>query len=79
MPDLELTDYASHDWVGDQYARQTWAMLRPNQLAGVQELATMPGRVAFAGADYALGWCSFIDGAIESAMRISRTLGRRVL
>jgi monoamine oxidase len=35
--------------------------------------------VAFAGADYALGWCSFIDGAIESAMRISRTLGRRVL
>jgi monoamine oxidase len=79
MPDLEITDYASHDWVGDPYARQTWAMLRPNQLAGVRELATMPGRVAFAGADYALGWCSFIDGAIESAMRIARTVGRRVL
>lgn len=79
MPDLEITDFASHDWVGDPYARQTWAMLRPNQLAGVQELATMPGRVAFAGADYALGWCSFIDGAIESAMRVARTLGRRIL
>ncbi len=79
MPDLEITDFASHDWVGDPYARQTWAMLRPNQLAGVQELATMPGRVAFAGADYALGWCSFIDGAIESAMRVARTLGPRIL
>jgi monoamine oxidase len=79
MPDLEITDFATHDWVGDPYARQTWAMLRPSQLAGVQELATMPGRVAFAGADYSLGWCSFIDGAIESAMRVARTLGRRVL
>jgi monoamine oxidase len=79
MPGLEVTDFASHDWVGDPYARQTWAMLRPNQLAGVQDLATMPGRVAFAGADYANGWCSFIDGAIESALRMARTLRHRIL
>lgn len=79
VPGIEVTDFASHDWVGDSYARQTWAMLRPNQLEGVQALATMPGRVTFAGADYAHGWCSFIDGAIESAMRAARTLRERVL
>jgi monoamine oxidase len=79
VPDIEVTDFASHDWVGDPFARQTWAMLRPNQLAGIQELASLSGRVAFAGADYANGWCSFIDGAIESAMRTARTLGKRVL
>jgi monoamine oxidase len=39
----------------------------------------MPGRVTFAGADYAHGWCSFIDGAIESALRAARTLRERVL
>ena len=79
MPDLEVTDFASHDWVSDPYARQTWAMLRPNQLAGVQELASMPGRVIFAGADYAHGWCSFIDGAIESGLRAATTLRTRIL
>lgn len=79
VPDVEVLDFASHDWVSDPYARQTWAMLRPNQLDGVQDLATLPGRVRFAGADYANGWCSFIDGAIESALRMSRTLGHDVL
>ena len=29
LPDLEITEFASHDWVGDPYARQTWPMLRP--------------------------------------------------
>lgn len=79
VPDIEVTDFASHDWVGDPFARQTWAMLRPNQLAGIRELVSLPGRVAFAGADYSSGWCSFIDGAIESAMRTARSLGKRVL
>jgi len=79
MPDLEVTDFASHDWVGDPYAGQTWAMLRPNQLAGVQALAAMPGRIVFAGADYARGWCSFIDGAIESGLHVATTLRDHIL
>jgi monoamine oxidase len=79
MPDLEVTDFACHDWVSDPYAGQTWAMLRPNQLAGVRALAAMPGRVVFAGADYARGWCSFIDGAIESGLHVAKTLRDRIL
>jgi monoamine oxidase len=38
----------------------------------------MPGRVVFAGADYARGWCSFIDGAIESGMHAAKTLRDRI-
>ena len=79
VPELDVTDFSSHDWVSDPYARQTWAMLRPNQLGGVQDLAAMPGRVTFAGADFAYGWCSFMDGAIESALRMARTVRTRFL
>jgi monoamine oxidase len=79
MPDLDVVDFASHDWVADPYARQTWAMLRPNQIGGVQALATMPGRVSFAGADYARGWCSFVDGAIESGLHAAKNIRDRFL
>lgn len=79
MPELDVMDFASHDWVGDPYAGQTWAMLRPNQIAGVEALAAMPGRVMFAGADYARGWCSFIDGAIESGLHVAKTVQDRIL
>ena len=53
--------------------------MRPNQLAGVQPLAAMPRRMFFAGADYAGGWCSFVDGAIESGLHVAKTLRNRIL
>lgn len=79
MPGIEVTDFTTHDWISDPHSRQTWAMLRPNQLEAVRTLAALPGRVTFAGSDYAYGWCSFIDGAIESAMRTAAVLKGRVL
>lgn len=79
MPELDVVDFASHDWVSDPLSGQTWAMLRPNQIAGVQALAAMPGRVVFSGADYSRGWCSFIDGAVESGLNVATTLRHRVL
>ncbi|HZS92281.1 MAG TPA: FAD-dependent oxidoreductase [Chloroflexota bacterium] len=32
------------------------------------------GRVLLAGSEMANGWCGFIDGAIESGLRVSRVV-----
>lgn len=75
IPDIEVIDVASHDWVADPYARETWGMLRPGQLTGaMSELQRPEGRLVLAGADYANGWYGFIDGAIESALAAAATV-----
>lgn len=73
LPDVEVVAVDAHDWVRDPYSRQTWPMLRPGQLTNAMpELQRPEGRVRLAGSDYADGWAGFIDGAIESAKRVSR-------
>jgi monoamine oxidase len=75
LPDIEVVDVASHDWVADPYARETWGMLRPGQLTGAMpELQRPEGRLVLAGADYANGWYGFIDGAIESGLSAAATV-----
>ncbi|GHP18408.1 putative flavin-containing monoamine oxidase AofH [Rhodococcus sp. NKCM2511] len=72
IPEIEVLAVDGHDWVADPLSGQTWPMLRPNQLDGVQAAAaTALGHVHLAGSDYAEGWAGFIDGAIESAMKVS--------
>lgn len=76
-PDLEVIAVDSHDWVADEYAQQTWTMFRPSQLTGdATTLLTENSRLWLAGADYAHGWTSFIDGAIESGMRTARKISK---
>lgn len=78
-PDLEVLAVDSHDWVTDEYAQQTWTMFRPSQLTtDAQTLLTTHSRTWLAGADYAHGWTSFIDGAIESGMRTARNISRNL-
>lgn len=73
VPTAEVIDIAAHDWVGDEYARETWPMLRPGQLHGAHAALRSPeGRVVLAGSDYATGWGGFIDGAIESGLDAAR-------
>jgi monoamine oxidase len=73
LPDIEVLEAASHDWVSDPLAGETWPMLRPGQLTGALfELQRPEGRVVLAGSDYASGWRGFIDGAIESGLRAAR-------
>ena len=79
IPDIEVVDVASHDWVADPYARETWGMLRPGQLTGAMtELQRPEGRLVLAGADYANGWYGFIDGAIESALAAAAAVHQRL-
>lgn len=75
LPDAEVIDVASHDWVSDPFSGETWPMLRPGQLTGaLAELQRPEGRIVLAGSDYASGWMGFIDGAIESGLRAARLL-----
>ena len=51
-------------------------MQRTGQLTGaLAELQRPESRVLLAGPDYACGWAGLIDGAIESGMTASRTIG----
>ena len=73
LPDVVVLDVKSHDWVGDEFSRGTWAMLKPNQLTSyLAEIQRPEGRVFLAGGDYANGWSGFFDGAIESGLSASR-------
>ncbi len=73
LPDVEVLEVASHDWVADDLSGETWPMQRAGQLTGsLAELQRPEGRVFLAGSDCANGWAGFIDGAIESGMRAGR-------
>jgi monoamine oxidase len=75
VPDAEVVDVASHDWVADPLSGETWPMQRPGALtASLAELQRPEGPLVLAGSDYADGWAGFIDGAIESGLRASRTV-----
>ena len=78
LPDAEVVGVAAHDWVHDEFSRQTWPMLRPGQFADWKDFARPEGAVYFAGSDYALGWIGFIDGAIESGMRVAASVRQRL-
>ena len=73
LPDVEVLEVASHDWVADEFAGETWPMQRAGQLTeSLAELQRPEGAVFLAGSDYANGWAGFIDGAIESGMQSAR-------
>lgn len=72
-PDLDVVDVTGHDWVTDGFTHETWPMQRPDQLTSyLRDLQTPDGVVHLAGSDYASGWAGFIDGAIESGIRVAR-------
>ena len=73
-PDLDVIAADGHDWVADQYSKETWPMLGPNQLRALQQFQQPHGRVHIAGSDYATGWAGFIDGALESGVKTARRL-----
>lgn len=73
--DLEVLDVTGHDWMADPHSRETWLMQRPHQLTryfAAQQRAE--GVLHFAGSDYANVWAGFIDGAIESGLRVAREI-----
>jgi len=73
LPDVEVTDTVAYDWHLDPWSLGTWCVLRKGQATKYLAALREPhGRVHFAGADWALGWRGFIDGAIESGIRVAQ-------
>jgi monoamine oxidase len=69
LPGYGLLGATAHDWLGDEYARGTWAIHRPGWYTHHHaEMRRPEGRVLLAGSDLANGWSGFIDGAIESGL-----------
>jgi monoamine oxidase len=77
IPDIEVLDSTGHDWVNDEFSKETWPMLKPNQLTSYhQEWNTPENAVFLAGTTYANGWAGFIDGAIENGLTVSRRVNK---
>ncbi|GAB2741856.1 flavin monoamine oxidase family protein [Salinifilum aidingensis] len=73
--DLEVLEVTGHDWMADQYSRETWLIQRPHQLTRYFRAQQRPeGALHFAGSDYANVWGGFIDGAIESGLHVAGEL-----
>lgn len=73
IPGARVEEVGGHDWVRDPLAGETWASYGPGRsLRWLPELERREGRVAFAGGDFARGWGSYMDGAIETGLRASR-------
>ena len=73
VPDAVVIESTGHDWVGDEFAGETWPMHRTGFLTESLALLQKPvGRIHFAGSDIADGWGGFIDGAIESGITAAR-------
>jgi monoamine oxidase len=79
IPDIEVLEVSGHNWVQDEYARETWPMHRAGYLSeSLPELQRPEGRIHLAGSDYANGWGGFIDGAIESGFTAARDVAEKL-
>ncbi|MGN6406000.1 flavin monoamine oxidase family protein [Sinomonas sp.] len=78
IPDLEVLEVSGHNWVEDEFARETWPMHRVGYLSeSLAELQRPEGPIFLAGSDYANGWGGFIDGAIESGFTAARAIAEQ--
>jgi monoamine oxidase len=75
VPDIEVRETASHDWVGDPFSQGTFCMHRPGDLTEAAVLMRAPhGRIHFAGSDIAALDAGAIEGALESGARAARNV-----
>ena len=70
-PDVDVLACDGHDWVADEFSRETWLVQRPGQHRYLEALQQAEGGLFLAGSDYASGWTGYIDGAVESAMTVA--------
>lgn len=75
VPDLEVVDTASHDWVADEFSQGTWVHHRPGHLTKAAPMMRAPhGRIHFAGGDIAALGVGGIEGAIETGAAAARSV-----
>jgi len=67
---MDIQRVVFHNWSKDEFAKGAWFFSPPTFLTKfLESLRARQGNIFFASADWALGWRSFIDGAIEEGTR----------
>ncbi|KAL1636024.1 hypothetical protein SLS56_001376 [Neofusicoccum ribis] len=67
---MDIQRLVFHNWSKDEFAKGAWFFSPPRLLADhLDDLRARHGNVFFASSDWAAGWRSFIDGAIEEGTR----------
>lgn len=76
---LEIERLMFHNWNKDEFAKGAWFFPPPGLLAGhLDDMRERHGNILFANSDWALGWRSFIDGAIEEGTRVALEVRREL-
>jgi monoamine oxidase len=78
IPDVEVVDSTSYDWVGDPFTQQTWFVPRAGHMIHHEEMQRPEDGVHLAGADYANLDPSTIDGAIEGGLTAANRVTRQL-
>jgi monoamine oxidase len=64
-----------HNWSKDEFAKGAWFFSSPGFISSsLDALRKRHGNILFANSDWAIGWRSFIDGAIEEGTRAALTV-----
>ncbi|WP_447008991.1 flavin monoamine oxidase family protein [Saccharothrix sp. DSM 118769] len=72
IPEATMRGYTATDWHVDEFALGVGAYRQPNQLIRLHKKIQQPhGRIKFAGGDIADGWSGYMDGAIESGLKVA--------
>ncbi|KAH9203563.1 flavin-containing amine oxidoreductase [Leptodontidium sp. 2 PMI_412] len=67
---MDIERVVFHHWSKDEFAKGAWFFPAPSFLSKyLESLRERQGNIFFASSDWALGWRSFIDGAIEDGTR----------
>ncbi|GAA2053410.1 FAD-dependent oxidoreductase [Nocardiopsis rhodophaea] len=72
IPSASLRSYTVCDWQAEEFSLGGPAYRQPFQLTQLHRaINESSGKVKFCGDDLALGWCGYMDGAIESGLRVA--------
>ncbi|KAH7134050.1 hypothetical protein EDB81DRAFT_725894 [Dactylonectria macrodidyma] len=67
---MDIERIVFHNWSKDEFAKGAWFFSAPGLLSNhLGDMRAGQGNLFFACSDWALGWRSFIDGAIEEGTR----------
>lgn len=79
-PAPEIERLVFHNWSKDEFAKGAWFFSPPGLLSNhLDDMRARHGNIVFANSDWALGWRSFIDGAIEEGERAALDVRRDLL
>ncbi|KAH0044741.1 monoamine oxidase N, partial [Aureobasidium melanogenum] len=77
MTPMDIERVVFHNWAHDEFAKGAWFFSPPGLVTEhLEDLRAPQGNMYFANSDWAVGWRSFIDGAIEEGTRAALAVKR---